>query len=274
DFCRALLPFLVRGLGVATEDAAVGGVPGSWYRPRGPARGTVVYLHGGGFVGTSPSMYALFVALLARHIGCEVFVADYRLAPEFPFPADLEDAVTVVEALLVGGLPPERLLVAGDSAGGGLVGSLLFAMSRTRHRPLAGAVLFSPEVDLRLDEPSVSDNAASDILPWNIPTAGYLHGRDPGAPAVSAVAQDVSRWPPTFVAFGGAEMFRDAIRRLVDHLRASGVEVVDLEEPGMFHVYPILAPWADATRRTFEQLRGFVDSCLAATKAAPVAADR
>jgi acetyl esterase/lipase len=259
DLCRGVLPPIVRALDVDSETAEVGGVPGTWYRPRRGARGTVLYFHGGGYIGTSPNMYAVFVALLARHTACQLFVADYRLAPEFPFPADLEDAVLATEALLAGGVPPDRLLVAGDSAGGGLVASLLFTMARVHHRPLAGAVLFSPEVDLRLDEPSVTANAPSDILPWNIPTAAYLHGRDAAAPAVSAVDQDVSQWPPTFIAFGGAEMFRDAIRRLVEHCRSSGVEVTAHEEPGMFHVFPILAPWADATRRTYRRLAEFVD---------------
>ncbi len=121
------------------------GVPGIWYRPREVGiRGTILYLHGGGYVGTSPRMYALFVAWLCRRTGCEIFVADLRLAPEFPFPAGLEDAVLVLEALLAGGTEPDRLFVAGDSSGGGLVTSLIYSMQRTHHRPIAGVMLFSP----------------------------------------------------------------------------------------------------------------------------------
>lgn len=196
-------------------------------------------------------------------------MADYRLAPEFPFPAGLEDMVLVVEALLVGGVDPTRLFVAGDSSGGGLATSLMFTMRRTAHRPIAGMVLFSPEVDLRLDRPSVTENADRDILPWNIPTAAYLHGRDASAAAVSAVEQDVSGWPPVLVVFGGDEMFRDQIRAFVDHLAGSGVDVTAHEEPGMFHVYPILMPWADASRRAYESLAGFVDRTLRNPPAPP-----
>ena len=246
------------------------GVPGIWYRPSGKeARGTFLYLHGGGYIGTSPRMYAAFTAWICRRTGCEVFVADYRLAPEFPFPAGLEDMVLVLEALLAGGVDPARLFVAGDSSGGGLATSLMFTMQRTAHRPIGGLVLFSPEVDLRLDEPSVSENASRDILPWNIPTAAYLHGRDASAAAVSALDQDVSGWPPALVVFGGDEMFRDPIRTFVDHLVRSGVDVTAHEEPGMFHVYPILMPWADASRRAYAALGGFVDRALAEPLAGP-----
>ncbi|HEV3281224.1 MAG TPA: alpha/beta hydrolase [Acidimicrobiales bacterium] len=263
DLCGVVLPPVVRRLDVRTERATIAGVPGLWYRPSGVvSRGTFLYLHGGGYIGTSPRMYAVFTAWICRLTGCEVFVADYRLAPEFPFPAGLEDVVLVLEALLSGGCDPGRLFVAGDSSGGGLATSLMFAMDRVGHRPIGGLVLFSPEVDLRFNRPSVSENAERDILPWNIPTAAYLHGRDASAAAVSALDQDVSGWPPTLVVFGGDEMFRDQIRDFVDHLDRSGVDVASHEEPGMFHVFPILMPWADASRQAYRALAGFVDRHL------------
>ncbi len=259
DLCGVIMPPLVRSVDVVSQADTVAGVPGIWYRPRhGGAHATMLYLHGGGYVGTSPRMYGLFVSWLSRRTGCEIFVADLRLAPEFPFPADLEDAVLVVEALLTGGVDPSRLFVAGDSSGGGLVSSLMYSMSSTAHRPIAGVVLFSPELDLVLDEPSITENADRDILPWNIPTAPYLRGRDPGSGSVSAVDQDVSGWPPTFVSFGGDEMFRDSIRRFVAHLEAAGVDTVASEEPGMFHVFPILMPWAEASRRVYRAVGEFV----------------
>lgn len=224
----------------------------------------MLYLHGGGYVGTSPKMYSVFAAWLARRTGCDLFVADQRLAPEFPFPANLEDAVLVLEGLLSDGTDPASLFLAGDSSGGGLATSVVYAMRRTRHRPLAGVVLFSPEVDLRLEDPSVTGNAACDILPWNIPTAPYLRGVDPASPVVSAVDQDLDGWPPVFVSFGGDEMFRDAIRRFADRLEAAGADVVALEEPGMFHVFPILMPWAEGSRRAYRAVGTFVRDRLPA----------
>ena len=259
DLSGAVLAPVVRSLDVDQEVATVSGVPGIWYRPSGSEPvGTVLYLHGGGYVGTSPRMYAAFVAGLCRRTGCQVFVADLRLAPEFPFPAGLEDAVLVLEGLLADGTDPTRLFVAGDSSGGGLAASLLYSMHTTGHRPIAGVMLFSPELDLLLDEPSVTANADRDILPWNMPTTAYLQGRDAGSAPVSGVNQDVSGWPPTFVCFGSDEMFRDAIRLFVTHLEGAGVDTTSLEEPGMFHVFPILMPWAEGSRRAYRAIGEFV----------------
>ena len=268
DLCAVVLPPLVRSVDVVEQADSVAGVPGIWYRPRHEAvLGTVLYLHGGGYIGTSPRMYALFTAWLARRTGCEIFVADLRLAPEFPFPAALEDAVLVLEALLASGVDPSRLMVAGDSSGGGLTSSVVYSMQRTHHRAIAGVVMFSPELDLLFDQPSITDNAGKDILPWNIPTSAYLHGRSADDGSVSAVDQDVSGWPPTFVSFGGDEMLRDAIRLFVDHLEAAGVDVSALEEPGMFHVFPILMPWAEGSRRAFHAVGEFVRDHLPAGEA-------
>jgi epsilon-lactone hydrolase len=258
DLCGVILPPLVRSLDISQRSDTVAGIPGIWYCPKGAVRGTMLYLHGGGYVGTSPRMYALFTAWLCRQTGLEIFVADLRLAPEFPFPAGLEDAVLVLETLLMAGVDPARLVVGGDSSGGGLVASLVYSMNRVGHRPIAGVALFSPELDLLFDEPSVADNAGRDILPWNIPTSAYLHGRSPAEQSVSAVDQDVAGWPPTFVSFGGDEMFRDSIRRFVHNLDEAGVDTVAIEEPGMFHVFPILMPWAEASRRAYRAFGDFV----------------
>ncbi|MBK9181203.1 MAG: alpha/beta hydrolase [Acidimicrobiales bacterium] len=260
ELCRVVMPPVVALKDVATFSGTVGGVPGIWYRPKqGEAVGTILYLHGGGYIGTSPNMYAFFSAALARETECEIFVADYRLAPEFPFPAPLDDAVAVLTALEREGRDPASLFVAGDSGGGGLASSLVLTTEYNHLPTPAGVILFSPEVDLRLDEPSVTENARYDILPWNIPTSSYLHGQDASSQFVSPVdAEDLSRYPPTLVAFGDEEMFRDPIRRFVERLDAAGVPTVDLEEPGMFHVFPILMPWSDAARRVHRAVRTFV----------------
>jgi acetyl esterase/lipase len=257
-----LSPFVHR-LEVDLDQGRCGGVPGVWYRPRDrDPVGTILYLHGGGYVGTSPLMYAAFTGYLAHATHCEVFVADYRLAPEFPFPAALLDAIDVFEGMLDRGVKPEKLVVAGDSGGGGLVTSLL-QDARAQHLPApACCVLFSPEVDLALDEPSVTENAGLDILPRHIPVEPYLAGHDAHDGLVSAIYADLHRFPPTLVAFGDEEMFRDPIREFVDLLRADGVSVDAIEEPEMFHMYPILMPWAEASHRLYRELGRFVGSHL------------
>ena len=258
--CKAIMPPIVHGLDVEHHAVEYGGVPGILYVPRHQAPvGLIVYLHGGGYIGTSPTMYAFFTARVCRDTDCAVFVADYRLAPEFPYPAGADDASAAYCDILEKGFPPERIFLAGDSGGGGLATTLI--LERPPHalpvRP-AGLVLFSPEVDLRLDEPSITENAERDILPWNIPTAAYLHGTDATTYEVSPLTADLANFPPTCVTWGGDEMFRDPIRRFVDRLRLDGVPTETQEFPGMFHVFPILMPWAEASREAFGLVREFV----------------
>lgn len=260
SLCKVVLPPWVTWRDqVHLQTAVIAGVPGIWARPRsGPVDGTILYLHGGGYIGTSPTMYAAFVGAMVAGTGCEAFVADYRLAPEFPYPAGLHDAVDVYQMLLDSDIDPASLIVAGDSGGGGLATSLVEEL-RQRDLPAPAAlVLFSPEVDLDLDQPSVTDNADRDILPWNIPVTSYLHGVQPNDARVSAAFADPSWFPPTFTAFGSDEMFRDGIVEFAAHLDGAGIEIEAHEEEGMFHVFPIVMPWAGAAKRVFTAMDDFV----------------
>ncbi len=265
DICKVIMPPVVRSLDVLGQPVSLGGVPGILYRPRrSHPLGVVLYLHGGGYIGTSPQMYAFFTARVCKETGCAVFVADYRLAPEFPYPAGAVDATAAYRALIDLGIPRQRLFLGGDSGGGGLANSMLLACPDGLE-PLdpAGLLLFSPEVDLRLDEPSVTENAHLDILPWNIPTASYLHGEDASSVSISPLTADLDAFPPAFVCWGGDEMFRDPIRRYIDRLRAAGVQTHAHEFDGMFHVFPILMPWADKSRLVFAHLQTFVRTLVA-----------
>jgi epsilon-lactone hydrolase len=269
EICQVIMPPLVRGLEVDGYHSSFGGVPGILYVPRAvPPVGVILYLHGGGYIGTSPTMYAFFTARVCRETECAVFVADYRLAPEFPFPAGALDASAVNQAFLEAGILRERIFLAGDSGGGGLANTLLLANPAriTPVRP-AGLVLFSPEVDLRLDEPSVTENADHDILPWNIPTAAYLHGFDATTPSVSPLTADLSAFPPTCVSWGGDEMFRDPIRRYVQRLEDAGIRTDGREYEGMFHVFQMLMPWADDSRDVYRRVRHFIHDLV---RAAPL----
>ncbi len=273
EICQWIMPPFVRSLDVEGHPTEFGGVPGILYVPRHrPPVGVILYLHGGGYIGTSPTMYAFFTARVCRETDCAMFVADYRLAPEFPYPAGAEDASAVYAELVALGIPPGRIFLAGDSGGGGLANTVLLECPEHIDpiRP-AGLVLFSPEVDLRLDEPSVTENADYDILPWNIPTAAYLHGTDASSRSVAPLNADLAGFPPTCVTWGGDEMFRDPIRRYVQRLRAAGVPTDAREFDGMFHVFPILMPWADDSREVFRHVRRFIHRVV--TEAPSLASD-
>jgi len=263
EMCRATLGLSTLIHQVSIEQRTYGGVPGLFFAPKsGEPQGRILYLHGGGHIGSTPTMYAYFTSAIANATQCEVFVADYRLAPEFPFPADLEDAMNVLEALLSGEVPHSRMFIAGDSGGAGTACSLIYEAQAKSLPKIGGLILFSPEADLAFEHESVQLNAEFDVLPWNIPTTPFLHGVNPKLGIVSAIDQDVRHWPPTFIAYGADEMFRDAIRVLVEHLREAGVETDSHEYPGMFHVFPILMPWASSSRDVLHRLGNFASGVI------------
>ncbi|PXW35573.1 alpha/beta hydrolase [Nocardia sp. 348MFTsu5.1] len=267
--CLVMPPFIEVVDRVEITEDSIGGIEGIWCRAKASSDAyveeaddkqtigaTMLYLHGGGYIGTSPIMYSAFAASLVRMTGYEVFIADYRMAPEFPFPAGVLDAADVYKGLLERGVDPEHLVVAGDSGGGGLATSLITYLHRHDLPAPAAVALFSPEIDLDLNHPSITENAQFDILPWNVPVAPYLQGIQPNDDRVSAVyaTADPEWFPPTFVCWGADEMFRDGIRKFVGNLEAAGVRVQAMEERGMFHVFPILMPWAESSKRVFRAL--------------------
>jgi monoterpene epsilon-lactone hydrolase len=268
SFCGAVLPPVVGTLGsVVIEQDVVGGQHGIWCREKPEVIAeagrevanpkTILYLHGGGYFGTTPNMYAMFAAALVRLTHCEVFIPDYRMSPEFPFPAGMHDAADVYQSLMKDrGIPSDDIIIAGDSGGGGLATSLMVYLHEQNIPKPRALVLFSPEVSLALDQPSIMDNMDSDVLPWNIPVQSYLRGVEPDDERVSIISAALQpEWfPPTFVCWGEKEMFRDGVRMFVQQLRDGDVPLVAMEEPGMFHVFPILMPWTEAAKRVFLEI--------------------
>jgi acetyl esterase/lipase len=239
-------------------DGELGGVPGQWLIPRhGELAGVLLYLHGGGYVATTPRMYGGVVSHLALGTRCATFLPDYRMAPEFPYPAALDDARAVYLALL-DLVDVDRLVVAGDSGGGGLTAALLADLPASGLPVPAGALLFSPEVDLALTGASIVDNAILDILPDDIPVEPYLQGVDPLDPGVSPLYADLRGYPPLLVTCGGDEMFRDEIREFVVRAGRAGVDVDYYEAPDMEHVFLILSPTATSSTAAFADVRDFV----------------
>jgi acetyl esterase/lipase len=239
-------------------DGELGGVPGQWLIPRrGELEGVLLYLHGGGYVATTPRMYGGIVSHLALGARCATFLPDYRMAPEFPYPAALDDARAVYLALL-DLIDVDQLVVAGDSGGGGLTAALLADLPQSGLPVPAGALLFSPEVDLALSGASIVDNAVLDILPDDIPVEPYLQGVDPLDPGVSPLYADLEGYPPLLVTCGGNEMFRDEIREFVVRAGRAGVDVDYYEAPEMEHVFLILSPTATSSTAAISDVRDFV----------------
>ncbi|RYE87440.1 MAG: alpha/beta hydrolase, partial [Oxalobacteraceae bacterium] len=235
--------------------------------PGGVARrGTVLHLHGGAFRIGVPEQVGPFAAALAARCDVAVVCPVYRLAPEAPFPAALHDGRTAMTALMKQGCGP--LILAGDSAGGGLAASLA---SNAPHDPLSpvGLVLLSAWLDLTVTAPAYRHNAASDAL-FSIEAAGeaarlYLQGHDARDPLASPLHAGVAGFPPTFVSVGGGEVLADDARAFAALLHAAGVAVTLDEVPGMEHVAVTRDMALPGARRTFDATSVFINAILGAT---------
>ncbi|MDR9449770.1 MAG: alpha/beta hydrolase [Acidimicrobiia bacterium] len=244
------------------EPATVGGIPGEWIR-RNHARQhdpTILYLHGGAYLAGSPATYRRFVARLTWVTRATTFVPEYRLAPQHKFPAAVDDAEAAYLGLLETGTDQKRLIVAGDSAGGGLAGALLQRLRNGGHPQPAGAVLFSPYTDLEHTAASIHKNGATDYLPMGPAMANifYLGDSDPRHPEASPMYGDYSGVAPMLIFAGGKEMILDDSHRLFDKAKADGADVTLRIEDDMFHVWPALLPNHQATRRTMSSVAEFV----------------
>jgi len=264
----ALADFFPVPEGAEIEPATIGGVKGEWARGRRARRdAALLYLHGGGYVIGSPKSHRHLTAALSEASGLSLFVPDYRLAPEHPFPAALEDAVAAYKGLLDSGLSPARLAIAGDSAGGGLTIATLVAL-RERKIPLpACAVGISPWTDLsqggeayrtRLKRDPMVTKDGLDAM-----ASAYLAGADAKTPLASPLFADLHGLPPLLLQVGTEEALYDDTVGLKSRAEAAGVEVSAESWGGMMHVWhifhPILSEGRDAIARIGSYLKSRVE---------------
>ncbi|MFZ3235714.1 MAG: alpha/beta hydrolase [Stellaceae bacterium] len=267
----------VRGPPPGIERVAVdaGGVAAEWVAaPVAQAGVNILYLHGGGYVIGSPSLYRNLTWRLARAAAARLLAVDYRLAPEHPFPAAVDDAMTAYEWILAGGADPRRLVVVGDSAGGGLAFALLLRCRDEARLPLPAAVVaLSPWTDLALTGASLAGNAVADpFLDANgIPPIAeyYLAGADPRHPYASPLYGDPTGLPPALLQVGGDEVLRDDATRMADRLRAAGCEVTLEVWPRMPHVWHLFASVMPEARRAIARIGAFVRERIAVTTGEP-----
>jgi acetyl esterase/lipase len=229
--------------GVSFEVGTVGGVAGEWARPAGAASHTLLYLHGGGYIACSPKTYRSLTGACAK-LGFAVFTPDYRLAPEHPFPAAVEDAQAAWHGLVALGHAPETLTISGDSAGGGLAMALLLSLRDRGEALPAAAVLFSPWTDLAATGGSVVTNVRRESMLWGPSLAAgatlYLGSVDPRTPLASPLYADMAGLPPLLIHVGSREILLDDSLRLAERARAAGVRVELRVWPVLPHVWQLL----------------------------------
>ena len=229
---------------VKQEPVLAAGVPGFWFTPPSPRpRTAILYLHGGGYVMGSVATHRSLIARIARASSVRCLALDYRLAPEHPFPAGIEDACAAYRWLLAEGIPAAGIVIAGDSAGGGLVLGTLVALRAAGERLPAAAVCISPLADLELTGDSATRGDIDDPMVSRAGTLvmgeAYLQGRDPRDPRASAIYADFTGFPPLRIEVGTREILLDDAKRVAERARAAGVEVeLELGE-GLTHVWQL-----------------------------------
>jgi acetyl esterase/lipase len=230
--------------GVSFADVVAGGVPAQWVTPDGAdTRRVIVHFHGGGYCFCSIRSHSRLVGHLAKAAGCRGLNVGYRLAPEHPHPAAVADALDAYRWLLGQGVEPGRIVVSGDSAGGGIAVAVLLK-ARDEGLPLpAAAVLMSPWVDLTMTADSVTTRADVDVRQDPIGTkwcaSQYLAGQDPRQPSASPLHGDLTGLPPMYIQAGDWDILVDDSHHLADKARGCGVDVrLDLF-PEMLHAHQL-----------------------------------
>ncbi|PWV60162.1 alpha/beta hydrolase fold domain-containing protein [Plasticicumulans acidivorans] len=262
---RAEMDSALRMLGgvpseVEVEITAASRMRAEWLRPLQALPGrALLYIHGGGYIGGSMAGYRATAARFARDCQAVALNFDYRLAPEHPFPAALDDVLAAYAHLRDAGFAPQNIVFVGDSAGGGLCLAALLAL-REYGRPLpAAAVAISPWVDLRPSSRAFheSDPALADGLATVC--SHYYAGSTPrDEPLLSPLCAELHGLPPLLLYAGRDEVLRHEIEQLTGKVQAAGGDVRLVIGEGMVHDYPLLAPLFPEAQDAFADICAFV----------------
>lgn len=258
---------------VRPNPVTVGGVSGIEVTLEGADAQTIIlYFHGGVYVIGSARASVPLISDLARRTGSRALTLDYRLAPEHPFPAAVEDARNAYEGLLDEGYGPERIAIAGESAGGGLAVALLLALQE-RGVPLpSSAFLMSPYADLTLSGDSLVSKQSVDLTlspdSLSIRIADYVGSADPADPLISPIFADLSGLPPLLIQSGSHEILLSDSLRLTERAALADVEVSLDVVPGVPHVFQGFAALLDEADAALERASEFLKRHYAARGAA------
>lgn len=253
--------------GVSVSSSTLGGRDVEWLTPPGPSTNQVVfYLHGGGYRIGSIAAYRSILSNFAVALGRRIVAVEYRLAPEHPFPAGLDDAVAAYEALLESGTDPTTVAVMGDSAGGGLAAALVLALVE-RDAPQPGAVVsLSPFADLTLGADSYRRNAGTDPQ-WSwaqaqVAAADYVGDASATDPLVSPVFGNFSTTAPLLIHAADVEALADDAVHLAAAAHRSGGQARCELWPGLSHVWHAMYPHVPEAREALHGMRDFLDNRL------------
>jgi epsilon-lactone hydrolase len=252
---------------IRCEPVAANGVPAEWILPlEGQPARAILFLHGGSFNSGSIVSHRTLAGNVALACDARSLLIDYRLAPEHPFPAAIEDAQAAYRWLLAQGIGPRQLVVAGDSAGGTLLLALLLQL-RDHRQPLpAAAVCLSPAPDLTFSSESWTFNARKDLMldprKERKSVEIYLREADPHGPLASPTFADLRGLPPLLIQIGSHELLLSDAERLAEKAKAAGVDVTLEVWPAMQHEWQFAADFLPEGRRAIARVGEFVKAKL------------
>jgi len=243
------------------------GLAAEWIRPSAKARvgevkdAYIFYTLGGGYVSGSCSDHRGFVAKFVQGSGVRALLYEYRLAPEYPFPAALEDTLTAYCWLLAQGASPSRIIIAGESAGGGLCLATLLALRDKGILLPAAAVALSPWTDLKLTGESHQTRAKVAIDPpgmARVCSQYYAGESDRSLPWISPLYGDLQGLPPLLIYVGNDELMRDDSIRFAEKAKAAGVRITLNVGEGMVHCYPLFAPLFPEATQAMNEICAYI----------------
>ena len=248
--------------GLKTESCLIAGMKSEWLKPEGAGdENVIMYVHGGGYVSGSCNDHRSFVSKFAGYIGVTALMYEYRLAPEHPYPAALEDSVKIYHGLLDSGYRPENIVMAGESAGGGLCLATLLAL-RDRDFPLpAAAVAISPWTDLSCSSESYKTRNRVSPAPlnsWNVFSRHYCGDQPANLPYISPLFGDLKGLPPLYINSGEWDELYEDGEKFAIRAQEAGVEVIFRKGERMLHCYPLLAPMFPEAVEAMEEIVSFV----------------
>lgn len=251
---------------IRIEPVDAKGIPAEWVLPPDRAKDRVIlFVHGGGYVCGSCADHRVHAAKFVIGSNVAALTYDYRLAPEHPFPAAMEDSLAVFRWLMDQGIPPSRIIFAGDSAGGGLCLALLLAIKEQGLPLPAGALALSPWTDLACTGDSYHTRARACLSPkgcWTAFSKHYVKDQDPRQPLISPLYGDLAGLPPLLIHVGDKEIFLDDCIRFAEKARHAGVDLRLEIGRGLFHCYPVCAPLFPEATRAMEDICTFIRKCL------------
>jgi len=248
---------------VSLEHFNINGMKAVWIdTPQNNPENIILYLHGGGYMEGSLTSHQDLAMRIGKASKARVLVIDYRLAPEDPFPVPLNDAVSAYEWLIsTQEAHPEKIIISGDSAGGGLTLATLLKLKQLNKKLPAAGICLSPWTDLAMEGDSVKTFATSakflKLYDLYFMASLYIEDNDPKNPFISPLYGDLSGFPPLLIHVGGEELILDDSLRLAERAKKAGVQVKLTVWDDMPHVFQAFADWAPEGREAIEKIGQF-----------------